>query len=76
MTNKFELLEDVVQKWRSETVLEMRNPISNKEVASVMDKTDMSSTLSVENGRKFSMSRRKRLVLISFGYNNFIFLKK
>jgi hypothetical protein len=60
VTNKFDLLEDVVCKWRSETVLENRAPINNRDVASIMDKTDISSVLSAEHGRRFSALREKR----------------
>jgi hypothetical protein len=58
--NKFELLEDVVSKWRSETFLEMRNRINKTDVASVMDRTDIASVLSAEDGRRFSAKRKRR----------------
>ena len=62
VVNKLGLLEDVIQKWRSETVLEIRNPINQREVDAVLDKNNIGSTFSVENGRKFQTNHRTRRI--------------
>ncbi|KAI6184391.1 hypothetical protein M3Y97_00591100 [Aphelenchoides bicaudatus] len=61
VTNKFDLLESCVQQWRSETVLENRAPINNRDVASIMEQAEISSTLSSEQGSKYAAMQSKRM---------------